>query len=102
MIPPNEDEYSAALERLLESCPACTCCSSQIGSKVGVEGGVQLTELKWGSWVGGGGAAEMTGVADRQGRHGGCVLLRQMSRKQCISSVCTHTQMWTPAQEGGG
>lgn len=53
VIPPNEDEYSAALERLLEGCPARTRCSSQIGSKVGVEGGVQITGLKWGSWVGG-------------------------------------------------
>lgn len=35
----NEDEYSAALESLLEACPACTCCSSQIGSEVGEDCG---------------------------------------------------------------
>lgn len=44
----NEDEYSAALERLLEGCPACTRCSSQIGGSVR-EGGTLRTGLKRGS-----------------------------------------------------
>lgn len=37
VIPSNEDEYSAALERLLEGCPARTRCSSQIGGTARVE-----------------------------------------------------------------
>lgn len=36
---PNEDEYSAALERLLEGCPASTHGSSQIGDTVNGGGG---------------------------------------------------------------
>ncbi|KAM7406541.1 hypothetical protein PAMP_000915 [Pampus punctatissimus] len=61
---PNEDEYSAALERLLEGCPARTRCSSQIGGRVRVvEGGARHAGLKWGRWV-----VEMIGVADMQER----------------------------------
>lgn len=37
---PNEDEYSTALERLLEGCPASTHGSSQIGDTVNGGGGV--------------------------------------------------------------
>lgn len=48
---PNEDEYSAALERLLEGCPACTQCSSQIGGAVS-KGGA-YTEGEVGCRVGG-------------------------------------------------
>lgn len=44
----NEDEYSAALERLLEGCPACTCWSSQIRCAAR-KGGAQSSELEEGS-----------------------------------------------------
>lgn len=37
---PNEDEYSAVLERLLEGCLASTHGSSQIGGAVDGDGGV--------------------------------------------------------------
>lgn len=52
---PNEDEYSAALERLLEGCPACTHCSSQIGGTVS-KGGALHTEHEEGE-AGQGGAS---------------------------------------------
>lgn len=47
---PNEDEYSAALERLLDGCPACIRCSNQIGGMVR-EGGALCTGLWRGSRV---------------------------------------------------
>lgn len=65
---PNEDEYSAALERLLEFCPACTHCSSQIAGTVS-KGGALHTEHEEGEVGGRGEPVEMMGVADRQGRH---------------------------------
>lgn len=46
---PNEDEYSAALERLLEGCPASTHGSSQIGDTVNGGGGeFPFTFGEWG------------------------------------------------------
>lgn len=63
---PNEDEYSAALERLLEGCPACTQCSSQIGGAVSMGGALHMKRGKLGvGW----GEVKVIGVADRQGRH---------------------------------
>lgn len=46
---PNEDEYSAALERLLEGCPPSTHASSQIGGAATGGGGVlPFTFGEWG------------------------------------------------------
>lgn len=45
---PNEDEYSAALERLLEGCPASTHGSSQIGVAVNRGGGA--FPFRFGEW----------------------------------------------------
>lgn len=50
---PNEDEYSAALERLLEGCPAYTCCSSQIGGTASYGEGPYVLSLKRGDSGGG-------------------------------------------------
>lgn len=47
--------------------------------------------LGWSGEVGcEGGSVEMTRLADKQGRHGACVLLWKMSRKQFINSFCIH------------
>lgn len=66
---PNEDEYSAALERLLEGCPACTQCSGQIGGAVS-RGVVPHTEAEEGEAEGKeeGGRVESVTVAGRQAR----------------------------------
>lgn len=67
---PNEDEYSAALERLLEGCPACTQCSGQIGGAVS-RGVVPHTEAEEGEAERKeeGGRVESVAVAGRPQRH---------------------------------
>lgn len=69
---PNEDEYSVALERLLEGCPACTRCSSQIGGTMR-EGGARRSGLKWGSWVEGASRDDWGG---------------RQAREACVSVCC--------------
>lgn len=91
---PNEDEYSAAFERLLEGCPARTRCSSQIDGTVRVEGGARRAGLKWRSWMvgaGGGGVGGWSGD-DWGGRQTeeACVPVCP-SGKWAESNACLHT-----------
>lgn len=90
---PNEDEYSAAFERLLEGCPARTRCSSQIDGTVRVEGGARRAGLKWRSWmVGAGGGVGGWSGDDWGGRQTeeACVPVCP-SGKWAESNACLHT-----------
>lgn len=75
---PNEDEYSAALERLLEGCPACTQCSGQIGGAVS-RGVVPHTEAEEGEAERKEGEVGASGV----GRGG------RQAREACVPVCCS-------------
>lgn len=81
---PNEDEYSAALERLLEGCPACTQCSGQIGGAVS-RGVVPHTEVEEGEAEEGevGEVGVGRGGASGVGRGG------RQAREACVPVCCS-------------
>lgn len=85
---PNEDEYSAALERLLEGCPACTQCSSQIGGAMSM-GGALHTEHEEGE-VGyrvGGSESDWGG---RQAGEAFMLVTLLSSEQKEICNLCLH------------
>lgn len=84
----NEDEYSAALERLLEGCPACTRCSSQIGGKGG-RGPTHWAEV---GKLGGGSQWRWLGW-----QTGRACLCAPLADETAMHNLCLHTHMRTDA-----